>query len=112
MASASLTKSQRDRLRRQTYSFGVLFVRNKGIAKVKNSHGEWVAARAAGSLVVTSPRLFGTLAEAKHHGKRFARIENHKEFHVIFTEKKPNAFVNFKTGKTNPLIGRKRTNRK
>jgi hypothetical protein len=109
---ATITKAQRDRLRRQKTSFGVLFVRAKAITTVRNAKNARVPAPSPGSLVVTSARRFGTSKEAQHHGKRFKRIEKHQAFHVIFVEKGPNAFVNFATGKTNPLIGRKRTNRK
>lgn len=112
VSKSNITKQQRDRLRRQKTSFGVLFVRSRAITQVSNSKGELVSAKDPGSLVTTSVRRFGTSAEARHHGKRFARIEKHTAFHVIFVEKGPNAYVNFKTGKTNPLIGRKRTNRK
>lgn len=111
-AKSGLTKAQSDALRRRKTSFGVLFQRRKAITKIKDRSGKRVAARAAGEFVVTSPRLFSTSAEANHHGKRFARIEGHKAYWVTFVEKAPNAWVNFKTGKTNPLIGRARTNRR
>lgn len=105
-----MNKRQRDAMRRTT-SFGVLFVRGKSITKIRNPNGKLVEARNAGEPVVVSVRRFASVNEAAHHGKRFKKIEGHKSFHVIFVNAKPNAWVNEKTGKTNPLIWRKRTSR-
>lgn len=58
-----------------------------------------------------SPRRFATRREALHHGVRFTQIENHLGFYVTRSDQRPNAKVNWKTGKTNPVIGKGRTNR-
>jgi hypothetical protein len=105
------TPEQRRAMRRKT-SFGVVFIRRSPIDEVKNKNGDWVKARSPGKPEVTSLRRFGSVAEAKRHGSRFKRIENHKGFKVIVVKKSPNAYVNLRTGKTNPLIGLKRTNRR
>lgn len=108
---AKPTKAQRNALRRKT-SFGVRFFRRKAIKTVKNARGERIAARSAGKDSFVSVRRFGSESEAKIHGRRFTRIERHKGFEVVALKLKPNAWVNLKTKKTNPLIGRKRTNRR
>lgn len=58
-----------------------------------------------------SKRRFKTEDEAVHHGLRFMKIEKHTGFFVIKTTDPVNAYVNKVTGKTNPVIGRARTNR-
>ena len=58
-----------------------------------------------------SPRRFRTEAEAKHHGARFSRIEGHVGFVVGKVIEPVNAWVNEFTGRTNPEIGKKRTDR-
>lgn len=59
-----------------------------------------------------SPRRFRTRAEAVQHGARFVQIEpKHTGFHVSETYDRVNAYINAATGKTNPEIGKKRTNR-
>lgn len=103
--------AQRKAFRRKT-SFGVVFERRKAITQVHNKAGEWVKARSPGKMEVTSERRFGSEKEAKIHGRRFTRIEGHRGFEVVVLKLKPNAWINWKTGKTNPLIGRKRTNRR
>jgi hypothetical protein len=83
-------------------SFAVSFVRPKdldGSGRV-NAHK-----------LNPSKRRFRTQAEAKHHGARFVRIENHLGFYVTKTQDPVNAWVNQVTGKTNPEIGRARINR-
>jgi len=105
------TAQQRKALKRKT-SFGVEFTRRRAITKAKGRNGENVKARAAGKLVVVSVRRFGSEVEAKIHGRRFTRIEGHKGFRVLLLKLSPNAWVNLKTKKTNPLIGAKRTSRR
>jgi hypothetical protein len=58
-----------------------------------------------------SPRRFRTEKEAHHHAARFVKIEKHVGYRVEKTYSPVNAFVNVVTGKTNPLIGRKRVGR-
>lgn len=58
-----------------------------------------------------SKRRFRTHEEAVHHGCRFMEIENHLGFYVTTTYDRVNAYVNRVTGKTNPEVGKKRTNR-
>lgn len=109
MSKNKPTKEQRDALRRKT-SFGVLFIRKAAIKKSLGKNG-YTAARNAGRVDVVSARRFGSQKEALHHGKRFKRIEGHVAFYVIQVNAKPNAWVNWNTGKTNPVIGAGRTNR-
>jgi hypothetical protein len=90
------------------YSFGVRFTRAKYINQVKGKNG-WEDK--PGETVV-SDRRFKTPVEAFQHAKRFTRIERHKGFEVIVSTKAANACINWRTGKTNPLIGLKRTNRR
>lgn len=110
MGKYSPTPAQKRSFRRKT-SFGVRFLRSKAISDVQNAKGDWVRARAPGKTEVLSVRRFGSEAEARIHGRRFTRIEGHKAFKVVVLKLKPNAWVNLKTKKTNPLIGRKRTRR-
>jgi hypothetical protein len=58
-----------------------------------------------------SPRRFRTKEEAEHHALRFVKIESHVGFWVSPSTDHVNAYVNQVTGKTNPVIGRARTNR-
>lgn len=88
-------------------SYGVKFTRRKYLNKIKGPRG---LVSCPGDFRV-SDRRFATLKEANHHGKRFVEIENHKSYSVFRSNDKVNAYVNWKTGKTNPLIGLKRTNR-
>lgn len=88
-AIAALIKSQK-------FSFSVVFVRRKELTKTK---------RTPKGLSFTSVRRFSTQKEATQHGRRFAKKHNHKSFHVIEVSKKANAWINWKTGKTNPVIG-------
>ncbi len=105
------TQAQRASFRRST-SYGVLFVRSKLITKALGAAGKFVPAQNAGEPVTLSARRFGSIREASLHGKRFKRIEGHKAFHVVVNDRKPNAWINYRTGKTNPVIGDGRTNRR
>lgn len=58
-----------------------------------------------------SKRRFATRDEAVHHGFRFMEIEKHYGFWVQKTFDPVNAYVNRVTGKTNPEVGKARTNR-
>ena len=110
MSKATPTAKQQRSFLKNT-SFGVLFVRSKPIKRARGAKG-WVDARNAGQHVVLSVRRFGSNEEATMHGKRFKRIEGHQAFYTVNLNAKPNAWVNLKTKKTNPLIGAKRTNRR
>jgi hypothetical protein len=83
-------------------SFAVSFIRPKDL----NPDGSIKSHR-----LNPSKRRFRTKAEAVFHGSRFTRIEGHLGFYVTTTKDPVNAFVNVVTGKTNPVIGRGRTNR-
>lgn len=84
-------------------SFAVFFVREKDL----DGNGGVRPHR-----LNPSKRRFKTEAEAKHHGARFTRIEKHVTFYVRRRTGEPvNAWINQVTGKTNPEIGRARTNR-
>jgi len=80
---------QAQRMKAQVHSYGVTFVRSKP---------------RKGVLVLHSERRFSSLKEAHHHGKRFTKKHNHAEYSVCIVQKKANAWVNWKTGKTNPVI--------
>lgn len=99
--------NQKKALGRGGLSFGVKFTRRKYIKQIKGPKG-WVDS--PGNFRV-SERRFATSKEANHHGKRFVEIEGHKSYSVFRSKDKVNAYVNWKTGKTNPLIGLKRTDR-
>jgi hypothetical protein len=90
------------------YVFGVVFERAKYLNQVRGPRG-WVDSP---GLRVTSTRRFKTPAEAFQHAKRFNRIEGHVGFTVTVQAGRPNAYINWRTGKTNPLIGCKRTDRR
>ncbi len=71
--------------------------------------------RSDGSVVThknnPSKRRFATEDEANHHARRFVKIEGHVGFWLQKRAEAVNAYVNKVTGKTNPEIGKKRTNR-
>lgn len=101
------TAEQQDRIDNQGFSFGIRFIRAKKLSEVKGPSG-W---EPSPGLTVVSARTFGTKEEAEVHAKRFQKIEGHFGYEVIEVDGGPNAWVNEKTGKTNPVIGLKRTNR-
>ena len=83
-------------------SFAVSFIRPgdlDGYGGVRSNHRN------------PSVRRFRTQAEAVQHGTRFTAIEKHLGFYVTVTRDPVNAYINPATGKTNPEIGRARTNR-
>ncbi len=80
-------------IKSQPYSFGVHFERKKVLRKVKSP-----------GAVCRSVRRFTSKKEAIHHGKRFTKIHKHKGFTVIKVNKRANAWVNWLTGKTNPVL--------
>lgn len=84
---------QQARIDEQQFSFGVHFERRKAIKKGKSP-----------GVICVSTRYFSSRKEAEHHGKRFTKIHNHVGFDVVRVNKKANAWVNWKTGKTNPAI--------
>ncbi len=87
-AIASAIKSQR-------FSFGVLFKRRKALNKPKN--------RKKG-ITFTSDRRFSSAKEANQHGRRFTVKHRHSGYQVVFFQsKKANAWINWKTGRTNPV---------
>jgi hypothetical protein len=106
------TPAQAKALKSRKTSFGIIFTRSKTIEEVFHNDGSYSKARFAGKLKVPSLRRFISKEEATAHAKRFKRIEKHKSFEIVLVKKAPNAWVNVKTGKTNPVIGRKRTNRR
>jgi len=77
----------------QAFSYGVHFERAKVLRKV----------RSPGAICV-SQRRFSSRKEAEQHGKRFARLHRHKGFDVVRVNKRANAWINWKTGKTNPTL--------
>lgn len=75
----------------QAFSYGVHFERRKSLKEV----------RSPGAICV-SQRRFSSRKEAEQHGKRFAKKHHHKGFDVVRVNKRANAWINWKTGKTNP----------
>lgn len=86
-------REQAARIKSQRHSFGVVFNRRKALKKVKQK-----------GLVRTSARRFTSRKEATHHAKRFVKIHKHKGFKVVWVAKRANAWINWITGKTNPVI--------
>lgn len=86
-AIAALIKSQ-------NFSFAVVFVRSKEPTKPKNKRL---------GLSFTSDRRFATLKEANQHGYRFKSKHRHAGYHTIKVAKRANSWVNWATGKTNPV---------
>ncbi len=84
---------QAARIKNQPYSYGVHFLRRKALRKGKSP-----------GMVMKSTRLFGTKKEAEQHGKRFTKKNDHADFSIVYVNKRPNAWINWKTGKTNPAI--------
>lgn len=80
---------QAKRMKAQVFSYSVTFVRRKA---------------RKGKTVLHSVRRFSSRKEAEHHGKRFTKKHNHSEFSVCIMQQKANAWVNWKTGKTNPAL--------
>lgn len=84
-------------------SFAVAFVRKNQIRSDLsiNSHK-----------LNPSKRRFATETEAEHHARRFKNIEKHAGYFILPRRNETvNAYVNKVTGKTNPVIGKGRTNR-
>lgn len=82
-------------------SFAVSFIRPKDV----------VGGQVRANKLNPSKRRFRLEAEANQHGNRFKRLENHLGFYVTKVYEPVNAYVNVLNGKTNPEIGRARTNR-
>lgn len=81
-------------IKSQSFSYSVVFVRRKALNKPKNKKK---------GLSFTSDRRFATLKEAAQHGRRFAKKHKHESFHAIKVGKKANSWINWATGKTNPV---------
>lgn len=80
---------QAKRIATQDHSYGVTFVRRQA---------------RKGKLVLTSKRRFSSKKEAEQHGRRFQKKHRHQEFSVCIQHAKANAWINWKTGKTNPAL--------
>lgn len=85
---------QLKRIKTQDYSFTVYFQCRKALRQVRVK-----------GLVNKSQRRFGSRKEAIQHGKRFTKIWKHKGYAVVKVAKRANAWINWRTGKTNPVIG-------
>jgi len=72
-------------IRSQKFSYTVEFVRRNGTTK-------------------GSQRRFSSSKEAGQHGRRFAKKHRHSDYHVVKVAKRANAWINWTTGKTNPVI--------
>lgn len=81
-------------IKNQTFSFSVVFVRRKALTKPANGKK---------GLSFTSDRRFATAKEANQHGRRFAKKHGHESYHAIKVSKKANSWINWATGKTNPV---------
>jgi predicted nucleic acid-binding Zn-ribbon protein len=85
---------QANRIKNQAFSYTVHFERRKALKKVRNP-----------GLVAKSQRRFTSPKEANHHGKRFTKIHKHAGYYVVLVEgKRANAWINWLTGKTNPVV--------
>lgn len=78
---------------KQAFSFGVTFLRRKALRKVTQP-----------GLKRKSTRRFATRKEAEQHGRRFQRKHGHKSFVIAKVAKRANAWINWRTGKTNPVL--------
>lgn len=85
---------QAARIKSQKFSYTVHFERRKNLLKVRSP-----------GAVCVSERRFTSAKEATHHAKRFAKLHKHKSFTVVMVNKRANAWINWTTGKTNPVIG-------
>jgi hypothetical protein len=81
-------------IKSQPFSFAVVFVRRKALNKPKNKKK---------GVSFTSDRRFATMKEAAQHGRRFKVKHKHESFHAIKVSKKANSWINWSTGKTNPV---------
>lgn len=79
-------------IKHQSFSYRVSFERRKALRRV----------RSPGSVCV-SQRRFSSTKEANQHGKRFAKKHRHAAFWVERISRKANAWINWTTGKTNPV---------
>lgn len=80
-------------IKSQLFSYGVHFERRKVLRKVKSP-----------GAICVSVRRFTSRKEADQHGKRFSKKHGHRGYDVVRTSKRANAWVNWKTGKTNPVL--------
>ncbi len=86
---------QARKIKNQAYSFTVHFERRKTLRRVRSP-----------GAVCRSLRRFTSKEEAVQHGKRFTRIHNHKGYSVIRVNSRANAWINWRTGKTNPILNK------
>lgn len=80
-------------IKSQKFSYGIKFTRKNELLNV-----------AKPGLSFTSDRRFATRKEATQHGKRFAKKHGHKSFQIVRLNKRANAWINWETGKTNPVL--------
>lgn len=80
-------------IKTQSFSFTVHFERAKSLRKVRSP-----------GMVCRSLRRFGSRKEAEQHGKRFTKLHRHQGFQVVKVYQRANAWVNWRTGKTNPVL--------
>lgn len=92
---------------RKVVSYGVKFTRRKNLSEIRGPNG-WVNSPGK---IRTSTRRFATRREAMQHGRRFKKIEGHKAFSVFKSTDRVNAWINWITGKTNPIIWLRRKDR-
>ncbi len=85
---------QAKKIKSQRFSYGVYFTRRQALRQVRCK-----------GLVNKSLRRFVSPKEANQHGKRFTKIHNHKGYKVVKLQMRANAWINWITGKTNPVIG-------
>lgn len=80
-------------IKSQSFSYGVRFTRSKALKRSPRP-----------GIAFTSVRRFATRKEAEQHAKRFARKHGHKKAEIMRVNKRANAWVNWLTGKTNPVL--------
>ncbi len=81
-------------IKSQNFSFVVVFKRRKALNKPKNKKK---------GITFTSDRRFSSQTEANQHGRRFTAKHKHAAYQVALVQKRANAWINWKTGKTNPV---------
>ncbi len=87
-------------------SYAVQFIRPANVAA-----NDPVRGYPGSKLDNPSKRRFATAVQARQHGNRFVELEGHSGFYVISTQDAVNSWVSKATGKTNPIVGKSRTDR-
>jgi hypothetical protein len=93
MKSGDVPMPDQAKAMKKPVSYGVHFTRNRVLRQVRSP-----------GLVCKSVRRFSSMKEAVQHGKRFMKKHNHASYKIVKVAKRPNAWINWRTGKTNPVL--------